>query len=78
MSLDAALAAAKEAVAEQNKANAQAIAKAELATQKQIDAIALLMTNNTGSLEDKIADFKTRLDRGEGRNTGSTEARTEK
>jgi hypothetical protein len=72
MSLDAALAAAKETVSEQNKANAQAIAKAESATQKQIDAIAQLMTNSNRSLEDKIADLKTRLDRGEGRDTGST------
>jgi hypothetical protein len=78
MSQDAALATAKEAVAEQNKANAQAIAKSELSTQKQIDAMAQLMTNSNKSLEDKIADLKTRLDRGEGRNTGSTEARTEK
>jgi hypothetical protein len=78
MSFDAALAAAKEAIAGQNEANAQAIAKAELATQKQIDAISVLMTNNTRSLEDKISDLKTRLDRGEGRNTGSTEAKTEK
>jgi hypothetical protein len=78
MSLAAALAAAKEAVSEQNKANVQAIAKSEVATQKQIDAIGLLMTTSNKSLEDKIADLKSRLDRGEGRNTGSTEARIEK
>ena len=78
MSLDAALAAAKEAVSEQNKANVQAISKAEAATQKQIDALVQLMTTSNKSLEDKIADVKTRLDRGEGRNTGSAEARTEK
>jgi hypothetical protein len=78
MSLAAALAAAKEAVSEQNKANVQAIGKSEIATQKQIDAMGLLMTTNNKSLEDKIADLKSRLDRGEGRNTGSTEARTEK
>lgn len=78
MSLDAALAAAKEAVSEQNKANVQAIAKSEIATQKQIDAMVQLMATSNKSLEDKIADLKSRLDRGEGRNTGSTEARTEK
>jgi hypothetical protein len=78
MSLDSAMAAAKEAVAEQNKANVQAIAKAEVATQKQIDALVQLMTTSNKSLEDKIADVKTRLDRGEGRSTGSAEARTEK
>src|ERR1035438_5626536 len=39
ISLDAALAAAKEAVGEQNKSNALSIAKSEGATQKQIDAL---------------------------------------
>jgi hypothetical protein len=78
ISTDAALAAAKEAVFEQNRANAQAIAKSELSTQKQIDAMNLLMANSNKSIEDKIADLKTRLDRGEGRSTGSTETRTEK
>jgi DNA-binding transcriptional MerR regulator len=78
MSQDAALAAAKEAVAEQNKANAQAITKSELSTQKQIDAMGQLMTNSNKSLEDKIAELKTRLDRGEGRTTGSSENRAEK
>jgi hypothetical protein len=75
--LDAALAAAKEAVAEQNKANAQAIGKSETATQ-QIDAMLQLMTTSNKSLEDKISDIKSRLDRGEGRNTGSSEARDDK
>jgi hypothetical protein len=56
----------------------QAIAKSEIATQKQIDAMVQLMATSNKSLEDKIADLKSRLDRGEGRNTGSTEARTEK
>ncbi len=78
ISLDTALAAAKEAVAEQNKANAQAIGKSEAATQKQIDAMVQLMTNSNKSLEDKIADIKSRLDRGEGRDNGSNEARTDK
>jgi hypothetical protein len=78
ISTDAALAAAKEAVSEQNRANAQAIAKSELSTQKQIDAMTLLMANSNKSIEDKIADLKTRLDRGEGRSTGSTETRAEK
>jgi hypothetical protein len=77
-SLAAAFAAAKEAVSEQNKANVQAIAKSEVATQKQIDAMGLLMTTSNKSLEDKIADLKGRLDRGEGRNTGSTEARADR
>jgi hypothetical protein len=78
ISLDAALAAAKEAVAEQNKANAQAIGKSETATQKQIDAMVQLMTTSNRSLDDKIADIKSRLDRGEGRDTGTADARTDK
>jgi BMFP domain-containing protein YqiC len=78
ISLDAALAAAKEAVSEQNKANAAAIGKSETATQKQIDAMVQLMTTSNKSLEDKISDIKTRLDRGEGHDTGSTEARADK
>lgn len=78
LSLNAALAAAKEAVSEQNKANVQAIAKSEIATQKQIDAMAQIMATSNKSLEDKIADLKGRLDRGEGRDTGSTETRTDR
>jgi uncharacterized membrane-anchored protein YhcB (DUF1043 family) len=77
ISLDAALAAAKEAVSEQNKANTLAIGKSELATQKQIDAMVQLMTTSNKSLEDKIADVKTRLDRGEGQTSGATENRTD-
>jgi hypothetical protein len=78
MSQEAALAAAKEAVSEQNKGTAQAIAKFEVSIQKQIDAMNQIMTNSNLSLEDKIADLKTRLDRGEGRDSGSAEFRTEK
>jgi hypothetical protein len=66
ISLDAALAAAKEAVSEQNKANTLAIGKSELATQKQIDAMVQLMATSNRSLEERITDLKTRLDRGEG------------
>ena len=74
ISLDAALAAAKEAVSEQNKANALAIGKSELATQKQIDAMGEVMATSIKSLEDKIADATKRLDRGEGIVTGSAGA----
>lgn len=70
VSLDAALAAAKEAVSEQNKANTLAIGKSELATQKQIDALSLLMTTSATGLDEKIADIKGRLDRNEGRSSG--------
>jgi hypothetical protein len=73
-SLDAALAAAKEAVSEQNKANTEAIRKSELATQKQIDALVALMTTSNESLNDKIADVKARLDQGEGRSGGHSDS----
>jgi hypothetical protein len=66
ISLDAALAAAKEAVGEQNKANSTAIAKSELATQKQIDSMETLMQTNFSAMESRLADLKSRIDRGEG------------
>ena len=75
ISLDAALAAAKEAVGEQNRANSLAIGKSEGATQKQIDAMTELMATSNRALEDKIADLKGRLDRGEGQDKGTTEMR---
>lgn len=70
ISLDAALAAAKEAVSEQNKANTLAIDKSGAATQKQIDAQAAQMATSVKSLEDKIADLKGRIDRNEGKSQG--------
>ena len=76
--LDSALAAAKDAVSEHNKSNERAIEKAETATQKQIEAMLQLMTTSNRSLEERIGDLKTRLDRGEGQDTASTEARNER
>jgi hypothetical protein len=70
ISLDAALAAAKEAVSEQNKANTLAIGKSEAATQKQIDSMDALIATITKSLESKIGDVKERLDRGDGKGQG--------
>ncbi len=70
ISLDAALAAAKEAVSEQNKANTLAIDKSGAATQKQIDAQAAQMATSVKGLEDRISDLKGRLDRNEGRSQG--------
>lgn len=78
ISLDAALAAAKEAVSEQNKANALAIGKSEDATKERLDALALLMTTSVKSLEDKIGDVKSRLDRGEGRTGGQDDSRDDR
>ena len=77
VSLDAALAAAKEAVSEQNKANALAIGKSEDATKERLDSVTALMTSGLASLDDKIGDLKGRLDRGEGRGTGAAEQKTE-
>jgi hypothetical protein len=37
-----------------------------------------LMTTSNRSLEERIGDLKTRLDRGEGQDTASTEARNER
>ena len=64
VAVDAALQAAKEAVGEQNKSSALAIAKSEASTNKQLEA-----------LDEKINDIKGRLDRGEGGSTQEHESR---
>jgi len=70
ISLDAALAAAKEAVKEQNTASALAIGKSEAGIKEKIDALVLLMTTSNKALDEKITDLKERQDRGEGQQTG--------
>jgi len=70
ISLDAALAAAKEAVSEQNKANTLAIDKSGAATQKQLDSLILQMNTSNESLNDKILELRGRLDRSEGKSQG--------
>ena len=70
--MDAALQAAKEAVGEQNKSSALAIAKSETATVKQIDQQGLLIATATKALDDKINDIKERLTRIEGKAEGKT------
>jgi hypothetical protein len=67
VAVDAALQAAKEAVGEQNKSSALAIAKSEAATNKQLDQIGTIMNATTNGLNDKIDDLKTRLTTVEGR-----------
>jgi len=67
VAVDAALQAAKEAVAEQNKSSALAIAKSEVSTTKQIDQLGLTIQTMTGGLNDKIDDVKERLTSIEGR-----------
>lgn len=77
VAVDAALQAAKEAVAEQNRSSALAIAKSEAATSKQIDQQGTLITTATNALNDKIDDLKQRLTRIEGMGVGQLEAKTE-
>jgi hypothetical protein len=67
----AALQAAKEAVSEQNKSNTLAITKSEGATAKQIDQIGTLIAATSKATDEKIADLKGRLDRGEGASAGA-------
>jgi hypothetical protein len=66
IAVDAALQAQKEAAGAQNESNAAAITKSEAATAKQLDGITILLNSNKQALDDKIADLKGRLDRGEG------------
>ena len=61
VALDAAFKAAKEAVGEQNKSNALAVAKSEATFTKQIDQIGVLVTSMGKGFDDKIDDIKGRL-----------------
>lgn len=63
VSLDAALAAAKEAVSEQNKANSLAIGKSEAGVKERLDALVLLMNTSNTALSEKITSVTGRLDR---------------
>jgi hypothetical protein len=76
ISLDAALAAAKEAVGQQNESNTRAIQVAGEAVQKQIDALTVLMSSSIASLEIRIRELKERLDKGEGTKQGGKETLT--
>jgi hypothetical protein len=67
VAVDAALQAAKEAVGEQNKSSALAIAKSETSTVKQIDQLGAQLAAQTKNFDDKIADLKDRLNRVEGK-----------
>ena len=72
-----ALESAKEAVGEQNKASASAIAKSDAATNKQIEAAGQLIISNTAALNSKIDDIKERLTRIESVKQGAQETKTE-
>jgi hypothetical protein len=69
--VDAAFAAQKEAVAEQNKSFAAATTKSEAATTKQIEATILLVQTTGASFGSKIDDMKERLTLIEGGKNGS-------
>src|ERR1019366_3298738 len=70
VAVDAALQAAKEAVGEQNKSSALAIAKSEASTDKRIDQMGQLMMSGAKSVDDKFTDLKDRIALIEGRGTG--------
>jgi cation transport regulator ChaB len=74
VAVDAALQAAKEAVGEQNKSSALAIAKSEAGTTKQIDQIGVLITTTNNATNDKIDDLKQRITSVESRTVGHRES----
>jgi hypothetical protein len=71
VAVDAALQAAKEAVGEQNKSNALAIAKSEATFTKQIDQIGVLVTSMGKGFDDKVDDIKSRLQAMESQRKGA-------
>jgi hypothetical protein len=75
--LAAALQAAKEAVFEQAQAAAKAAEKTELSFTKQIDQIQLQIKTSGDASNDRIAELKERIDRGEGQDTGVSGQRAE-
>jgi hypothetical protein len=68
--VDAAFAAAKEAVGEQNKANSASITKSEVSFTKAVDQLSDTVKLNTKTTDDKIDDLKDRLVAMEGRGAG--------
>lgn len=69
--VDAAFAAAKEAVGEQNKSNALSIAKSEVSTTKQLDQLAENLRLSVKTSDDKIGDLKDRIIAMEGQSKGT-------
>jgi hypothetical protein len=70
VAVDAALSAAKEAVGEQNKSSALAIAKQEATFNKQLEQLTLLVNTVTGGLVDKFNDLKAVVSTILGHNNG--------
>jgi len=66
----AALQAAKEAVGAQNTSNSIAIAKSETSTFESLRQLRELFLSETKSINDKVDDLKTRVDRSEASSVG--------
>jgi hypothetical protein len=77
LALTNALNAAKEAVAEQNKANTAAITKSEISFSEQLKQLANTADQAYRSINEKIDDVKSRLDKGEGGVSGAQSSRSE-
>lgn len=70
LALEAALAAAKDAVQLQTEASELAQSKSEAAFTKQIDAILMRVEQSYAALAEQIGDVKGRLDKLEGNRSG--------
>lgn len=77
LALAAALQAAKEAVAEQNRSGALAISKSEAATGENIKQLQVAFQAANQATNEKIDDIKSRLDKGEGGSVSERANRTE-
>lgn len=71
--LDAALAAAKEAVANQSTSSEKSITKSETATIERIKAVETLLSASSTATDDKIDDLKSRIVAIEAVKLGNTE-----
>ena len=69
--LDAALLAAAALVNQQNDANATAATVQTLSFTKQIDQIIVLTERSQKAFDDRLAELKERIDRGDGSTSGS-------
>jgi hypothetical protein len=76
IAVDAAFAAAKEAVAENNKSSALATDKSEAGFTKQIDQLTLLIETRAKASDDKIDDIKEQLSNRRGNDQGRLDSRT--
>jgi hypothetical protein len=74
IAVDAALQSAKDAVLEQNRSNALAIAKSEATFTKQIDQIGTLISTMQKSQDEKVDDTKSRIQALESQKKGANDA----